>query len=138
VIADGYYWLRLDDHSFIAQHRDGGWYMVGLKGRTDLSAAAVLRAVAPPRGLRYWKVPQDGEGWSPWIQPVMVPRSYQLACCDCGSVHSVEFKVEDESVTMRLRRNNRATGQVRRRMARVGGFNARLVDAVGRTPCIPS
>jgi hypothetical protein len=67
------------------------------------------------------------DGWCDWQFPVM--KGYKLACCDCGLVHDVEFRVVkrdpktgmpmvmDESeyrVELRMRRNNRATGQVRR------------------------
>lgn len=61
----------------------------------------------------------DGR-WSYWIQPVMYPQHYRMACCDCGLVHDVEFKVEGGRVEFRVARNNRSTGQVRRRNVRKG------------------
>lgn len=30
-------------------------------------------------------------GWSRWVQPVM--RNYLMACCDCGLVHRVSFRI---------------------------------------------
>ncbi len=60
---------------------------------------------------------------------------YKLACCDCGLVHNVRFKVvrvtkntknggfeghfvskRTARVMMQVQRNNRATGQMRRHM----------------------
>ena len=39
-----------------------------------------------------------------------------MACCDCGLVHTIEFRVTDdgEAVQFRVRRNNRSTAQLRR------------------------
>ncbi len=70
------------------------------------------------------------EGWSRWVAPI---QGYRMACCDCGLVHDMEFRTvkiieENEDgtwqaddldfktyrVLMRLRRNNRSTGQIRR------------------------
>lgn len=52
------------------------------------------------------------DGWGRWVQPV--EKGYKLACCDCGLVHTVEFRVEDERAQFRMRRNNRSTALVRR------------------------
>lgn len=56
---------------------------------------------------------QEGEdGWTDWISP---RPGYKLACCDCGLVHDMEFRVDDLGrVNFRARRNNRSTGQMRR------------------------
>jgi hypothetical protein len=41
--------------------------------------------------------------------------SVKLACCDCGLVHWMEAKVEDDgSVLVGFKVDNRATGQLRR------------------------
>jgi hypothetical protein len=66
--------------------------------------------------------------WSPWEVPV--PRGYRLACCDCGLVHEMDFKIEhvpvkregakrfrkhkNGSVLFRVARDNRATAGLRR------------------------
>jgi len=39
----------------------------------------------------------------------------KLACCDCGLVHQIEFEVTKKGVVVKMRRDNRATGQFRRR-----------------------
>jgi hypothetical protein len=54
------------------------------------------------------------DGWSRWVYPVM--DGYKLACCDCGLVHDMQFRVTDEydRVEFRVRRNNRSTAAVRR------------------------
>lgn len=54
--------------------------------------------------------------WSRWVQPVR--RGYKMACCDCGLVHDMDFRIEAGRVQFRAARNNRATGQVRRYMKR--------------------
>lgn len=39
----------------------------------------------------------------------------KLACCDCGLVHQIEFKVTKKGVVVvKMRRDGRATGQFRR------------------------
>ena len=77
------------------------------------------------------RVRAKSEGWSDWQYPTMT--GYRMGCCDCGLVHDMEFKVmrvtkrnEDGSwegeeldpaefrVSMRAKRNNRSTAQVRR------------------------
>ena len=51
---------------------------------------------------------QDGE----WMQP---KPDYKMACCDCGLVHRVEFRVVKGRVQFRAWRDNRATGGRRRK-----------------------
>lgn len=52
--------------------------------------------------------PQPNE----WIRPVS--RDYKMACCDCGLVHNLDFRIVDDRVEFRVRRNNRSTAMVRR------------------------
>ena len=40
---------------------------------------------------------------------------FKFACCDCHSVHHLEFRVEGDEVVMQVWRHARATGQLRRR-----------------------
>ncbi len=57
--------------------------------------------------------PIGADGWSDWITPRA--RGYRLGCCDCGLVHEMDFRVDaDGDVQYRVRRQNRATGQLRR------------------------
>lgn len=58
--------------------------------------------------------PIHPDGWSRWVYPVL--DGYKLGCCDCGLTHDMQFRVTDEydRVEFRVRRNNRATAQVRR------------------------
>lgn len=77
------------------------------------------------------KVEQEVNGkWSRWVPPLM--KGYKMACCDCGLVHDMEFKIVRVTKTMkdgswlyepvkgkyrvmfRASRNKRSTGQVRR------------------------
>jgi hypothetical protein len=46
--------------------------------------------------------------WTPFSRPLRV------ACCDCGLVHEIDFKVEDGKEYVKFRRDNRTTGQLRR------------------------
>lgn len=60
-----------------------------------------------------YKNHKDGEdGFTEWIKPNM--DNYQMGCCDCGLVHTLQFDVEDDYVIFRAKRNERATGQKRR------------------------
>lgn len=77
---------------------------------------------------KYTKHTAGEDGWSDSVNPIK--RGYKLACCDCGLVHDVDFdvvrfesdtgpehKVIDDKrigVMFKVRRNNRATGQIRR------------------------
>lgn len=47
-----------------------------------------------------------------WVQPVR--RGYKLACCDCGLVHTMDFRIYKGRVQFRADRNERSTGQMRR------------------------
>ena len=47
-----------------------------------------------------------------WIQPVR--RKYKLACCDCGLVHRMEFRVYKGYAQFRAWRDNRSTAAMRR------------------------
>lgn len=49
-----------------------------------------------------------------WVQPIT--EGYKMQCCDCGLVHDLDFRVYRGRIQFRVRRNNRATGQIRRYM----------------------
>lgn len=55
-----------------------------------------------------YEQPQRGE----WVQPI--ERGYKMACCDCGLVHTMNFRVVRGRAQFQVFRNNRATGQMRR------------------------
>ena len=80
---------------------------------------------------RYRQEIEGEDGWSGEVAPQM--KGYKMACCDCGLVHDIDFKIvkvtktykngrwdaediedTDYRVILKARRNNRATGQVRR------------------------
>ncbi len=57
---------------------------------------------------------EKDDGWTDWIHPL---EEYRQSCCDCGLVHDLEFTLDaDHKLIFRARRNNRATGQMRRHM----------------------
>ncbi len=58
--------------------------------------------------------PKAGE----WVRPIH--NGYKLACCDCGLVHRIDFRINEGSVEMKLERDKRATGQMRRHIKRAG------------------
>lgn len=60
--------------------------------------------------------PRGKNGWTGWIQPIR--KGYKMACCDCGLVHNMDFRVSDGRVQFRASRNNRSTALVRRHDAR--------------------
>ena len=70
-------------------------------------------------GRKYPVMVPDDEGWSEWIHPL---PGYRFACCDCGLVHDLEFDLSDDNkLIFRARRNNRATGQIRRHKGKDNG-----------------
>ena len=48
-----------------------------------------------------------------WVQPE--PKGYKMACCDCGGVHLMRFRVKNGIAQFQCYRDGRATGQIRRR-----------------------
>lgn len=48
-----------------------------------------------------------------WVSPRH--RGFKLQCCDCGLVHTWEFRVVDGAVQFRLKQDARASAGVRRR-----------------------
>ena len=65
------------------------------------------------RQIVKYALPKAGE----WIQPIR--RGYKMACCDCGLVHTLDFKTvgtRSRRIQFRVFRNNRATAAVRRHM----------------------
>jgi hypothetical protein len=55
-----------------------------------------------------YEQPREGE----WVQPI--EEGYKVACCDCGLVHNVDFRIYEGKVQLRVFRNNRSTAMVRR------------------------
>jgi hypothetical protein len=53
------------------------------------------------------------DGWSRWVQPVK--RGYLLACCDCGLVHRMDFRIENGRVQFRAQRAPMYTAMERAR-----------------------
>ena len=82
--------------------------------------------------MRFKTEVAERDGWTKWVAPKM--DGYKMACCDCGLVHDMEFKVvrvrrefrdgqweegkELDSnkfrVMFRVKRNNRSTAAIRR------------------------
>lgn len=55
------------------------------------------------------------EGWSEWIAPAF---PYLMACCDCGLVHNLEFRIDDlGQINFRARRNIAETDNERHSMS---------------------
>ena len=45
-----------------------------------------------------------------------VPRKgYKFMCCDCSLVHSIDFRIRKGRIEIKVDRDNRATGQARRK-----------------------
>lgn len=47
-----------------------------------------------------------------WFEPYH--KNYGMSCCSCGLVHRIDFRVRKGRVQIRVRRDNRSTGQLRR------------------------
>lgn len=55
-----------------------------------------------------YAVVQDGE----WVQPVR--RGSKMECCDCGLVHTLNFRIRERRIQFQASRDNRATANKRR------------------------
>ena len=55
-----------------------------------------------------YKHPEAGE----WVQPIN--EGYKLACCDCGLVHRLDFRIYNGRVQFRAFSDVRATTAMRR------------------------
>jgi hypothetical protein len=68
-----------------------------------------------------------------WVQPIK--RGYKLACCDCGLVHTMDFRIKRGFAQFRVFRNNRSTAQIRRWMKTPeSGRDLKGRDPVGTQP----
>lgn len=54
------------------------------------------------------------DGWTAWIQPVK--RGYLMACCDCGLVHRMDFRVIEGRAQFRASRAPAYTLRQRRKL----------------------
>lgn len=61
----------------------------------------------------YTAHPIDKEGWTDWIEPRQ--KGYRLACCDCGLVHNLDFRIKNKMIQFKAQVNMRATGAKRRK-----------------------
>lgn len=66
--------------------------------------------------MRYTQV-VDGE----WVAPTP-QRGHKMACCDCGLIHRMDFRVRGGKVEFRAFRDARATA-VRRRTVRAAAHH---------------
>ena len=62
--------------------------------------------------VKKYHIVMDGE----WVHPKR--KGYKLMCCDCGLIHTINFKLVKTAVGNMIYfqpiRDNRATGQARR------------------------
>ena len=64
--------------------------------------------------MKYDKEFENEDGWGDWIHPLV---GYKMACCDCGLVHNMQFRIDDKGqINFRAQRNNRSTAMMRRHM----------------------
>lgn len=63
--------------------------------------------------MKYLKHPVDDKGWTEWIEPIL--KGYKLACCDCGLVHNMNFRIRKKYLQFQAQRNERATSAKRRK-----------------------
>lgn len=59
---------------------------------------------------RVYTEPHAGD----WVFPVR--RGYRLACCSCGLVHRIDFRLRGRHIELRFFLDNRATAAMRRRL----------------------
>lgn len=82
--------------------------------QTKLRLAHPRKERKPEAAPMNYEKPKSGE----WVQPVR--KGYKMACCDCGLVHTLDFRIinrgRGKSVQFRAFRDNRATAAIRRGM----------------------
>lgn len=74
-----------------------------------------------------YEEPPEGE----WVQPV--EEGYKMACCSCGKVHKIDFRVVNGRAQFRVFDAPRSTGQIRRHHKKIPthrGVCAFLRDAI--------
>jgi hypothetical protein len=54
----------------------------------------------------------DVIAYGEWTRPRM--RNFREQCCDCGLIHRLDFRIVDNKVEFRTRRDDRATAAARR------------------------
>ena len=47
-----------------------------------------------------------------WFKPSL--NRFSLACCDCSLVHDIKFRIKGKTLELNMKRNNRATMNMRR------------------------
>lgn len=50
-----------------------------------------------------------GEGW---VQ--VAKRGFRLRCCSCGLIHTIDFRIQEDRIEIRMERHERATKAARR------------------------
>ena len=61
---------------------------------------------------RFKRIYANKNGWSNWEQPIR--KGYRMACCDCNLVHTVDFRIHNGRIQLRMKRNNRSTSALRK------------------------
>lgn len=62
--------------------------------------------------MKYEQEYENENGWSDWVFPNR--KDYRFSCCDCGLVHKMQFKMDGKHILFKVKKDNRATGQIRR------------------------
>lgn len=66
--------------------------------------------------IKFKKEKPNEDGWSDWVHPL---NNYMMACCDCGLVHDLEFRIDrDNKLNFRARRNIKQTKRLRKKNER--------------------
>jgi hypothetical protein len=58
------------------------------------------------------RVTYDVIPYGEWTRPRM--RNFREQCCDCGLIHRLDFRIVDDKVEFRTRRDDRAIAAARR------------------------
>ncbi len=62
--------------------------------------------------------PAKGSEWTDWVQPIR--KGYAMGCCDCGLVHTLQFKLVPygdgkHKIRFRVKRDEASTKRLRKR-----------------------
>lgn len=67
--------------------------------------------------MKHKRMKQEKEvanGWTRWVQPVV--KHYLMACCDCGLVHRMNFRLHRGRIQFKAQRAIAYTKRERARM----------------------
>ena len=61
-----------------------------------------------------------------WITPLY--KEFTMICCNCGLTHKVNFRIKNNRIQLRLKRNNYSTANVRKKLKQKGLYTSMYIS----------